>query len=193
MQRLVTGARMIMEDRPIFTRRSLPNCIPGDDWEAVGLNTAKYVYQYVGYIFASGPWRDAIVKFGVDPRKDPKYRIYQTMMFMLESEPKDSRAKYSRSKPKREKTEQELRKESHLFDGKHVSKDGKVWQVCDVTDPILQTLLATSNIRQTCHVSPLSLLPSRLPQPHPQLTPPRSRSKATAGTTTAPGPPPKSS
>ncbi|KAL9123840.1 MAG: hypothetical protein Q9217_006770 [Psora testacea] len=141
-----------MEDRPIFTRRSLPNCIPGDEWQSVSPNVTRYLYQYLGYFFASGPWRDAVVKFGVDPRTDPKYRIYQTMMFVVDSEPKDSRAKYSRPKTRKEKTEQELRKESHLFDGVNVSGDGKVWQVCDVTDPLIRDLLATENLREKCHL-----------------------------------------
>ena len=129
------------------------NSIPGDDWETVGQNVAKYVYQYVGYIFQSGPWRDAVVRFGVDPRKEPECRKYQTMMFMLEKEPKDNRAKFIRTKPDRTVTPQVAKKESHLFDGQNVSKDGKVWQVCDVTDPFLKDLLATEDIRQECHVS----------------------------------------
>ena len=153
MKRLIASARRLMEERPIFTRRALMNSIPGDDWETVGQNVAKYVYQYVGYIFQSGPWRDAVVRFGVDPRKEPECRKYQTMMFMLEKEPKDNRAKFVRTKPDRTMTSQVAKKESHLFDGQNVSKDGKVWQVCDITDPFLKDLLATEYIRQECHVS----------------------------------------
>ena len=153
MQRLVNTALHIMQDRPIYTRRALYNCMPGDEWDNLGQNTAKNVYQYVGYMFSSGPWRDALVRYGVDPRTDPSFRIYQTMLFMLDTERKDSRARFNRTKPDRTRSEQVLKKESHLFDGMTVSKDGKIWQVCDISEPLLKNLLSTTDLRKECHVS----------------------------------------
>ena len=153
MQRLVNSTLRIMQERPIFTRRALYNCLPDNDWDVVGHNSAKNVYQYVGYMFSSGPWRDALVRYGVDPRTNSSFRIYQTMIFMLETEPKDTRAKHTRTKPDRTKSEQVLRKESHLFDGMNVSTDGKIWQVCDISEPFLKNLLSTTNLRKECHVS----------------------------------------
>ena len=53
---------------------------------------------------------------------------------------------------------------SHLFDGSVVSKECKVWQVCDISDPTIAPLLATQNLRPNCHVSvifPLSLSESQ--------------------------------
>ena len=159
MQRLVKTALSVAQERPIFTRRALYNCIPGNDWDVVGPNSAKNVYQYVGYTFSSGPWRDALVKYGVDPRTDPSFRKYQTMIFMLDTEPKDSRAKFNQTKPDRTKSEQVLKKESHLFDGVTVSTDGKIWQVCDITEPFLKDLLSTTKLRKECHVSAMIPLP----------------------------------
>lgn len=153
MQRLINTARSMLQDRPIFTRRALYNCMPGNDWDILGQNSAKHVYQYAGYMFSSGPWRDALVRYGVDPRTDPSYRIYQTMIFMLETEPKDNRSKFNRTKPDQTKSEQVSRKESHLFDGVTVSKDGKIWQVCDISEPFLKNLLSTTDLRKECHVS----------------------------------------
>ncbi len=127
--------------------------MPGDEWDNLGQNTAKNVYQYVGYMFSSGPWRDALVRYGVDPRTDPSFRIYQTMIFMLDTERRDSRARFNRTKPDRTRSEQVLRKESHLFDGVTVSKDGKIWQVCDISEPLLKDLLSTADLRKECHVS----------------------------------------
>ena len=158
MQRLVNSALGIMQDRPILTRRALYNHMPSNDWDITGQNAAKPVYQYVGYMFSSGPWRDALVRYGVDPRTDPKYRIYQTMIFMLETESKIPRAKSNRTKPDRKKSEQVLKKKSHLFDGVTVSTDGKIWQVCDITEPFLENLLSTTNLRKGCHVSTVTLL-----------------------------------
>jgi len=153
LQNLVASVRSLLEERPIFTRRALINSLPDSAWDKIGSNSAKYMWQYCCYSFSSGPWRDAMVRFGVDPRKVPECRAYQTMMFMLESETKDNRAKQSRSKRDGNKSHQGSTKESHLFDGNTVSKDGKVWQVCDISDTLLKDLLATTNIRNECHVS----------------------------------------
>ncbi|KAJ3509329.1 hypothetical protein NM208_g15684 [Fusarium decemcellulare] len=37
--------------------------------------------------------------------------------------------------------------ESHIFDGETFHTDGKVWQVCDITDPLLKDLLDNADIR----------------------------------------------
>lgn len=153
MQRLIRSAQTLFEERPIWTRRALRNCISASDYHEIGANAAKYIYQHVGYIFESGPWRDAVVKFGVDPRKDPSLRIYQTMMFILDTEYNDSRRKAKELTKDRTTTNVPSLKETHIFSGTHVSLDGKVWQVCDVVDPLLKSLLSTTNIRNECHVS----------------------------------------
>lgn len=160
-QHLTARVRQSMEVRPISTRRALLNLMAGTEMDTIGLHSAKRIFQYCGYSFSSGPWRDAIVRYGVDPRKDPSCRVYQTMLFMLEHEPKDNRAKYMRP-PTNTYTERVLDRESHIFDGKTVSKKGKVWQVCDITDPLLKNLLASSNIRKDCHVSSLLLYQRRI-------------------------------
>lgn len=160
LQRLVASARGLLDERPIFTRRALINSLPGNDWDTIGPNSGKHIYQYCGYSFSAGPWRDAIIRFGVDPRKDASCRFYQTMMFMLDTQPKDNQSRWHHSMPDRRKTEQIVKKESHLFDGETVSKDGKVWQPCDVTDPLLKDLLATTNIRKECHVSANDFAPA---------------------------------
>ena len=155
LQRLIQGSRQLFEQRPIWTRRALHNNLSAEDWRKVGSNSARYVYQYVGYMFGSGPWRDAIVKFGVDPRSDPSYRIYQTMMFMLENEPGDNRMnklRESQTQKDSSKAAKSLIRNSHVFDGKTVSIDGKVWQICDIIDPLLKSVLSTANLRDTCHV-----------------------------------------
>ena len=182
LQQLIASARRLLEERPIFSRRALINALPKEEWDTTGPNLAKHLYEYCGYSFTSGPWRDAIIRFGVDPRKDPDCRKYQTMMFMLENEPKDSRAKYNRTKADKREDDQISREKSHLFDGKSVSKDGKVWQVCDIVDPFLVSILATTNLRKECHVSSLIVF---MGVTGFSLT--VSRSKAMVGTTTAHG------
>ncbi|TVY44231.1 Transcription factor tau subunit [Lachnellula occidentalis] len=135
LQSLVAILKEALEERPIWTRRALVNRLG----QSPHLSLLKSAYQYVSYQFKNGPWREALVKYGVDPRSDPKYRIYQTIFFRISDdvEPgvlwKDQRReqmlRYVRTDPT-----------SHLFDGKHVSLEGRVWQICDITDPLLYRL-----------------------------------------------------
>ena len=151
MMRLIERMQACFEARPIWTRRALQNQLRTEEWRTIG----KHVYQYVGYMFRSGPWREAVIKYGVDPRKDPRYRVYQTMMFQFDTERKaiKERAKGTERGGARRKGEVPAATNTHIFDGSTVHTDGKVWQVCDISDPFIQQMLATKNIRQECHVS----------------------------------------
>jgi general transcription factor 3C polypeptide 5 (transcription factor C subunit 1) len=142
------------QDRPVWTRRSLLNHLGGKlrNW-----NELKKYLNYVAYQFKGGPWRDGVVPYGVDPRADPKYRIYQTLMFKL---PKQKRAQQGQSwrslrKAQMGPTKEFLEElsESHIFDGETYHTDGKVWQVCDITDPLLKELFDNAAIRPTWDVS----------------------------------------
>ncbi|MCJ1473516.1 tau 95 subunit of transcription factor TFIIIC [Lambiella insularis] len=140
-----------MKDRPIWTRRALNNQYNTHMWKTM----SRHVYQHVGYMFRSGPWREALVKYGVDPRTDPKYRIYQTMTFQFGSRGKEYTEKATRGgrRVRREYgSSGSIHGSTHIFDGANVSTDGKVWQVCDITDPLLQNVLATTDLRQECHI-----------------------------------------
>jgi general transcription factor 3C polypeptide 5 (transcription factor C subunit 1) len=159
LQEVVGELRKCFEQRPIWTRRALTNTINRNEWR----HLYKYCYEHVGYMFRSGPWREAVVKLGVDPRADPRYRVYQTMMFQLEDNTKATQMspKYkptvrggARERKVDSTTASSLPKISHIFDGKSVVLDGRVWQVCDITEPLLKDLLSTSMVRRICHVSP---------------------------------------
>ena len=152
LQRSIAEAKKLLRSRPVFTRRALGNCIPGEEWRSLGLNVTKYLFQYIGYTFNGGAYQKAIIRFGFDPRAAPDHRIYQTFIFMFEPRERYRRRLDTGQRAARTRTEQELRRESHLFDGVNVSRDGKIWQVCDVTDPVLREVLATENLREKCHV-----------------------------------------
>lgn len=91
-------------------------------------------------MWRAGPWRDACVIYGLDPRLDPKYRMYQTVFFQMDT-----------YRPKNIPVDEQ--KESHVFDGKRVTKDGRCFQLCDVTDPMVRILIDTKDIRKSCNVS----------------------------------------
>ena len=137
---LISVTRELFKDRPVWSRRALQNSIPGNIWSPVGPNAAKYTWQYVGYIFSSGPWRDTLVRLGYDPRTDPEARWYQSLTFQLDV-----------SRDVKVRSAKNLGNQSHIFDGERVALNGKLWQMCDITDPFLRTLLGRNSLRNTCH------------------------------------------
>lgn len=79
LQETIQVLETLFMTRPAWTRRSLRNSLTSQEQR----HALRHAIPYVGYIFRSGPWRDAIVKLGRDPRSSPDYRIYQTAMFRL--------------------------------------------------------------------------------------------------------------
>ncbi|KAF4630494.1 hypothetical protein G7Y89_g7641 [Cudoniella acicularis] len=148
---LIKEMQQALDERPIWTRRALTNRMAHSPYS----QHIKSCFQYVGYQFKGGPWRDAIIKFGIDPRSDRRYRIFQTVVFMLFEEEKkvggriwqDPRSGASNRRLKR-KANPNTR--SHIFDGKTLEPDGKIWQVCDVSDPLLVQLINNSPFRDEC-------------------------------------------
>jgi general transcription factor 3C polypeptide 5 (transcription factor C subunit 1) len=157
MQEWIGKLRAELEKRPLMQRRVYSNIFMGqNDLEL------KRASGYCGYTFASGPFKDVLIKFGVDPRSDPKYRIYQAVGFQIPTEAQ-SAADDPGSYMKKRRGRREFfgsRKwvpHTHLFDGTKFYRDGKIWQVCDITDPFLKDLLATEELRDTCDVSHTSV------------------------------------
>ncbi|OAA41656.1 Transcription factor IIIC, subunit 5 [Metarhizium rileyi] len=156
----MTDPRMIevmaqLEDafqyRPVWTRRSLLNHMRGklQSW-----NELKRYLNYTAYQFKGGPWRDSVVPYGIDPRSDPKYRIYQTLMFKLKRHKRTIKHQPWHSIRRTQLGESQstsgTRADSHIFDGGSYQTDGKVWQVCDITDPLLKELFDDAPIRPEC-------------------------------------------
>ena len=107
---------------------------------------------YCGYFFESGPWREALIAWGIDPRKDPEYRKYQTVSFMSYKKRGTARHHDAFDKHVQELSRMttEQLEHQHTFDGVHASDTGNTFQFCDITDPLLAKILATENIRTTC-------------------------------------------
>jgi len=107
----------------------------------------KAATQWVGYMFHAGPWREALIKFGVDPRSDPKYRMYQTVTFKVERDMlkgADQTQQWSRT------TRYHSEAQAHVFDGVNTTNNGKIWQFCDVIEPVLREKLDSIEIRTEC-------------------------------------------
>ncbi|KAL2135396.1 hypothetical protein VTI74DRAFT_8629 [Chaetomium olivicolor] len=163
---IITEMRLAMDERPIWTRRSMWNRL-GAKFAELPKNggLVRHCLQYAGYQFKGGPWRDALVRYGLDPRTDPKYRVYQTLIFKLHKTRIGSVGRSWQAVRRKEisvsnfgKAWQDLEGadeamlRTHIFNGESFSTDGKVWQVCDITDPLLAKLFADAEIRKECDV-----------------------------------------
>ena len=161
---IITEMRLAMDERPIWTRRSMWNRL-GAKFAELPKNggLVRHCLQYAGYQFKGGPWRDALVKYGLDPRTDPKYRVYQTLIFKLHKTRIGSVGRSWQAVRRKEIGVSNFGKawkdlgggddaalHTHVFNGEAFSTDGKVWQVCDITDPLLASLFANAEIRPEC-------------------------------------------
>jgi len=147
---LIGELKLALEERPIWTRRALVNKVGNSEV----LYMIKRALQYVGYQFKGGPWRDAIIKYGIDPRTDKKYRPYQTFFFKIyDEEERTANSQWHDIRTNFNHTKRSGKKKNlltHLFDGKSVTLDGKVWQACDITDPLIANLIKNAPYPDHC-------------------------------------------
>lgn len=163
---VVKAMKMCMEERPVWTRRSIINRIvdlaydPENPEKRFPRNLSQQIVknaiQYAGYQFKGGPWRDSLVKYGYDPRTDPNARQYQCLIFRLRRLEVGQMGTMWQEIRKNDLAATKLsfdeHADSHIFDGKKYRDDGKVWQVCDITDPILSKLLRDAPYRPECDI-----------------------------------------
>ncbi|KAJ5786456.1 RNA polymerase III transcription factor subunit [Penicillium pulvis] len=161
LRRVIEFVTELFEKRPIWTRRAIRNFLHSDEQRYL----LRLAIPYVGYIFRAGPWRDGIIKLGVDPRTSPEFRHYQTFMFRLMPGESDlgrdgsRRDKYARLDPETRIDIPDSR-DSYIFTGKlPLHQDGRIWMVCDIKDPLLKNLLyppeeslTEPHLRETCEI-----------------------------------------
>jgi general transcription factor 3C polypeptide 5 (transcription factor C subunit 1) len=143
VQRIIKRLRVELERRPVMVRRVQVNFSGARGGEE------KYAWAYLGYTFREGPFKDALVKFGVDPRSHPKYREYQT--FSLQIPEVEKRTRLLRLQGVRKGLLG--RQDTHIFDGNEFFTDGKVWQVCDMRDPVLRRIIKNATVSEEYEVS----------------------------------------
>lgn len=165
-EHVVKAMQTCMEERPVWTRRSIINRIVDIPYDpahpekrfprTLSQQIVKNAIQYAGYQFKGGPWRDALVKYGYDPRTDRNARQYQCLIFRLRRLEVGQMGTMWQEIRKNDLAATKLtfdeNADSHIFDGKKYHDDGKVWQVCDITDPILAKLLSEAPYRPECDI-----------------------------------------
>ncbi|CAI7605791.1 unnamed protein product [Penicillium discolor] len=145
MLRTIATLNALYEKQPAWTRRGLRNNLTTDE-DRLNL---RHAIPYVGYIFRSGPWRDAIIKLGLDPRTSPEYRHYQTFMFRLLAREAElardggggRRHNVPRPSDQRVVEDENASEPStgHIFTGKQpFAQDGRIWMVGEIQDAQLR-------------------------------------------------------
>jgi general transcription factor 3C polypeptide 5 (transcription factor C subunit 1) len=147
VQSLIAQIRLELQKRPIITRHLLYNTLGWDKRDRLRQATV-----YCGYFFRTGPWREALITWGVDPRTDPSFRRYQTVSYLSYKKTGTARHHSEYDRHTRDLAAQSFEdlENQHIFDGIHVSFTGNLFQFCDITDPLLRGILDTDRIRETC-------------------------------------------
>ncbi|KAG6832979.1 hypothetical protein H0H92_004863 [Tricholoma furcatifolium] len=84
-QKILRKLEDLFVQRPVWTRMSLFNQLtPGESREILN---SKALLPLVCYVFQDGPWRDTLVRFSYDPRKDRNARFFQRLYFRNANHP----------------------------------------------------------------------------------------------------------
>ncbi|CUM66006.1 uncharacterized protein PRCAT00003660001 [Priceomyces carsonii] len=138
----VNWLRYAFDLKPIWLRKQLEDIVPSNLKRVM-----KQALPYVSYIYKSGPWRFCNVKFGVDPRCDKSFWIYQSEYFRIPGlhfnpnvvePPKRVPLKTIKS----ENTEL-LISETLIFDGNKLPLT-VTYQVGDIRDPDIVNLFSNN-------------------------------------------------
>ncbi|KAF9221850.1 hypothetical protein BS17DRAFT_784069 [Gyrodon lividus] len=151
----------LVQDRPIWTRAALYNQFnPADVRE---IHNSKLLLPLVCYMFQDGPWRDTLIRFKYDPRKDVGARLYQRIYFRNANHPMSrvsivsrrqegrSAATYNARSIEQEGAADVDRRKSHVFDGVAITRETAAFQLCDIYDPMLREMIEEEEeLRETC-------------------------------------------
>ena len=134
---IIAALEEIFKERPIVLSRAFHILRPGHTPHSL-----RAAIPHVGYYMKSGPWARTIAKYGVDPRSDPALRKYQTITISTKGIATADVPNERACEPSK----------AHIFDGTRIGKNGNVWQLCDLTDPTLQHIVQTAEIRDECEI-----------------------------------------
>lgn len=133
----VDKLKKIFSERPIWTRRGMLAHLSEQDQKAL-----RQSIPYVAYMYKSGPYRGAYVKYGVDVSSSNKYAIYQVENFRVFPREEEQKMK------------QNINRYGHhsvyTFDGVTMPNSAMI-QFCDITDPQLTDILEKAEYRDKPH------------------------------------------
>ncbi|BCS28985.1 tau 95 subunit of transcription factor TFIIIC [Aspergillus puulaauensis] len=136
--------QQLLHHRPVVTVRVLL------DWMgSVSRADIERALPLCGYMFKDGPWKKALIKFGVDPRSSPEFRHYQTVTMEMDFDPIVERGKHDRTKSGELVFPQFLKGDDnipHVFGGTKFVPDNNAWQICDISDSLLRRIVSTNDV-----------------------------------------------
>ncbi|XP_028664413.2 general transcription factor 3C polypeptide 5 [Erpetoichthys calabaricus] len=75
--KLEEAIKQMFDVRPIWSRNAVKANLD------IHPDKLKLLLPFVAYYMLTGPWRSMWVRFGYDPRKDPKSKVYQVLDFRI--------------------------------------------------------------------------------------------------------------
>lgn len=142
VQHLIFRLRALLQQQAVVTKRLLQ-----DRLQPKVASELKVATRYCGYYFSSGPWRDAIVRYGYDPRRSPADMFLQTVSFQKDrtetSGPRSWAKPLEANRPK-------------VFDGVSPPVEPRTYQVYEITDRLLRDIIESEPPRTTLAVSQIS-------------------------------------
>lgn len=127
----------LFNDKPIWIRKHIEAILPVHLKQCL-----KYALPQVAYTFTKGPWRQAYIKFGVDPKSSSDYAKYQTENFRV--------PKFVQSVPKGFISEVPNGvSRIFKFDGEELPSS-LLFQLENLTDSLVVELLKKGTFREEC-------------------------------------------
>ena len=152
---LVTRLREFFDSRPIWTRLALSNTI---ELENIQKNPQVHTSHteltsallHVAYSANEGPWRRVWIKFGVDPRSNKSFKVFQTIDLRLNTTKARIDEEVENEGTNVHPTNHKARYGTHLFDGETYNGFCNIYQLCDITDLSLRkpinSVIGTSHL-----------------------------------------------
>ncbi|CAG8510837.1 483_t:CDS:10 [Ambispora gerdemannii] len=163
MQKLPHESRdQLFENRPIWTKLALQSNLTVDK------KMIKKLLPLYAYWMVNGPWRDCWIRYGYDPRKDKDARFLQLLDIRNNRRPvRIERAKrvlrgqsdyvvdtIEESMIVNNEPENSTSLYKHVFDGKTKPRDVAVFQMCDIEDSLLKSLIESPDgVEEICQKS----------------------------------------
>ncbi|TKY85674.1 hypothetical protein EX895_005214 [Sporisorium graminicola] len=167
--KIVARLRELLVERPMWSRVALKNQLTEGELKELTGSNEKVYYALVGYSMVGGPWRDTIVRFGYDVRKDHSSRIYQRIFLRgtpaLREPSRTAQLSPAAAAPVDGEGEEddeadeasaarsslvplptsERSQNTHLFDGTTLHRHVGNFQLCDIEDPLIKPYIWRSN------------------------------------------------
>jgi len=146
IRRMIRILRDGLQERPVMSTRY--QCYVTNESLHGSLRRAL---PYVGYMFRGGPFKDALIRYGVDPRSDPIYRGFQVTQVQIPGTGDKKMQRFGHGPPTTKG-----KPKTYIFDGTELYTDAKVFHFCDLQDPVLRQLLDNAPVAEKWEVSQLN-------------------------------------